>query len=48
MNVLTVVKPLHITAVSEFIKEHFLERNHMDVINVIKHLCLTVVFDYIK
>ena len=38
MNVISVVKPLHIIVISEYIKEYILERNLINVINVIKPL----------
>ena len=38
MNVTNVVKPFHITVISEDIKEHILERNLLNVFSVVKPL----------
>jgi KRAB domain-containing zinc finger protein len=38
MNITNVVKHFHISVVSAFITEHIVERNPMDVINVVKTL----------
>ena len=47
MNVSNVVKPLHILAASKDIKEHILERNPTDVINVIRPFHNPLVSKYI-
>ena len=39
MNVISVVKPLLVTVVSKHMKEHILERNPMNIINVVR-LCI--------
>ena len=36
MNVMNVVKSLHVNIVSKYIKEHILERNPTNVISVVK------------
>jgi hypothetical protein len=38
MNILNVVKPLHVTLVFKGMKEFILERNLINVINVVKPL----------
>nr|XP_042121104.1 putative zinc finger protein 826 [Peromyscus maniculatus bairdii] len=45
LNILNVVKPLHITITIKSMKEFLLERNPM---NVIKPLYITVISEYIK
>jgi KRAB domain-containing zinc finger protein len=47
MNVINVIKPLHITVVFKTIKEHILERNPMNVINVVKPFHIIIIFKYI-
>lgn len=39
MNVDNVVKPFHITIVSKYIEEHILEKDPVNVTNVVTPLC---------
>jgi hypothetical protein len=48
MNVTNEVKPLHVLRVSEFLKQHILERSPMNVTNVLKPLHITVLSEEIK
>lgn len=48
MNVVNVVKPLHVTEISEYIKENILERNLMNVTILVKPFHNTAVSRYIK
>ena len=42
------IKPIHNTVLSKYIKAHILERNPMNVINVVKPLHILVIFKDIK
>ena len=44
MNVITVVKPLHMTNLLGCIKEQILERNITNILNVVKPLQKAVIF----
>ena len=48
MNVISVVKPLHMTNLLGCIKEQILERNITNIINVVKPLQKAVIFKPIK
>ncbi|KAM7316258.1 hypothetical protein ACRRTK_024938 [Alexandromys fortis] len=48
MNVITVVKPLHVMGIFKCIKEYILERNPMNVISVVRPLHIKIVFTFIK
>jgi KRAB domain-containing zinc finger protein len=48
MDIINVVKPFQVTVVSNFIKEHILERNLMNVVNVVKPLQVTAISKDIK
>ena len=43
MTVINVVKHLYITVIFKYIKEHILERNPLNVTNVVKPLHETVI-----
>ena len=48
LNILYVVKPLHITVILQGMKEFILERSLINVVNVVKPLHVTVITNYIK
>ena len=48
MNVVKLENPLHATVVSEYIKEHILERNLVNITNVVKPLHVLIIFKCIK
>ena len=48
VNVVKLENPLHATVVSEYIKEHILERNLVNITNVVKPLHVLIIFKCIK
>ena len=48
MNVISVVRALHISVIFNCIKEHILERNPKNVINLVRPLYIELVFNCIK
>ena len=48
MNVISVVKPLHIAAILKHMRKHTLERNPMSVISVAMSMQVVVVFEIMK
>ena len=48
MNVVKLENPLHATVVSEYIKEHILERNLVNITNVVKTLHVLIIFKCMK
>lgn len=47
MNLISVVKPLHITIIFSIMKEFILKRNPMNIVNVENPFHITVVFRFI-
>ena len=48
MNVVKLENPLHATVVSEYIQEHILERNLINITNVVKPLHVPIIFKRMK
>ena len=48
MNVVKLENPLHATVVSEYIKEHILERNLVNITNVVKTLHVLIILKCMK
>ena len=48
MNVISVVRPLHIVVFFNYIEEHILDRNTINVISVIRPLQVIVFYNSIK
>lgn len=48
MNVVKLENPLHATVVSEYIKEHILERNLVNITNVVKTLHVLIILKCLK
>ena len=48
MNVVKLENPLNATVVSEYIKEHILERNLVNITNVVKTLHVLIILKCLK